>query len=500
MATTPTAPPSDSSPPTSARRERFGLKARIKLRLALDIPRAARHSFLWDSIAGMCAGAYMGMTFPFFVRIARGELNAPEATIAVMTAAPFIGNLLSPLWARQMEGKSKLPFVLGSWIPARALLFLMPLATFPALFVALVSGLQFIGTISSPAYTTLMRDIYPDRARGRLLGYVRVGAQTFMFLATLTTGRLLDYQISYRYLFPVAGLLGLAAAFSFSRVRPLSAEAHVTESTRRLSAHEFMLDTLSILRENVGYRWFALSVFTYGFGKPGWFKNALSRIAAERQRLRSNRLETRRSRAIDSPSLLVQMFSILRNNIGYRWFASSVMVYGFANLAMVPLYQLFQVDVLKISNTQIANLANCTSLSAIAGSFFWGRYMDRHGSPKAVFLSISIVALIPFIYLSAKSVTWLLIAAALSGFGFAGIELSYMTSILYYSEPGREAQYQALHSLLVGIRGLIAPLLAIALLKQVGYGPMFLAGAIVMLFGAFLQLLAVRIAHRTQPS
>jgi MFS family permease len=409
----------------------------VRLRLALDIPRPARHSFRWDALAGALTGAYMGMTFPFFVRIARGELNTSETLIAVMSAAPFIGNLLAPLWARQMEGKAKLPFVIGSWVPARLLLLLMPLATFPLLFVGLVSGLQFVGTISGPAYTTLMRDIYPDRARGRLLGYVRVGAQATMFAATLIAGRLLDHHISYRYLFPVAALFGLGAAYAFSRVRALptgedaaaaSDSAPAAAAARTLSTREFVLDTLAILRDNIGYRWFAASVMTYGFG----------------------------------------------------------------NLMVVPLYALYQVDVLHISNTQVANLANFASLASIVGMFFWGRFIDRKGAGLSVLISIGLIALIPVVYLLTRSVEGLFFAAALSGFGFAGIELSYMQSILTYAEPGRAAQYQSLHSLLLGIRGVLAPLAGIPLMKAFGYPSVFTLALVIMLAGCFMQWMATR--------
>lgn len=424
--------PATSLPQSAARsvRDTAGFRARLKLRDVLDVPRAARHSFRWDALAGAATGAYMGMTFPFFARIARGELHASPGLIAFMAAAPFIGNLLAPLWARQMEGKAKLPFVIGSWVPARLLLFLMPLATLPWLFVGLVSGLQFVGTISTPAYTTLMRDIYPDRARGRLLGYVRVCAQAMMFVSTLAAGRLLDHVVSYRYLFPAAGVLGLLAAYSFSKVRALpdAPPGPSPDQARQLTTPAFVRDTLAILKENVGYRWFALSVFTYGFG----------------------------------------------------------------NLMVVPLYALYQIDVLGISNTQIANLANFSSLLSIAGMFFWGRFIDRRGAPVTVLLSIVLIAAIPLVYLFAHSVSGLLVAAALAGFGFAGIELSYMQSILGYAEPGRAAQYQSLHSLLLGIRGVLAPLVGVPLMKAWGYPAAFWLAFALMVAGGVLQWAATR--------
>lgn len=412
---------------------RFRRRARRLVRERLGIPRLVRYSLCWDLIAGLCTGAYMGMTMPFFTKIARGDLGAPQNAIALMSAAMFIGFFLSPIWARQMEGRAKMPFVLGSWLTARSLLFLAPLVASPWAFVAMVGGLQFIGTISTPAYTSLMRDIYPDRMRGRLMGYVRAGMQTVMFLATLTAGRLLDHHITFRVLFPIAGLFGFAAAFAFWRVRPLPQPVGtVAEDTRPLSTHRFILDTLSILKSNESYRWFAFSVMTYGFG----------------------------------------------------------------NLMIMPVYQLYQVDILRINSTQIANLTNFASLWSIVGAFYWGRYMDRRGPGMAVLFSIVCIALVPIVYLCSSSVPALAFAALLAGFGFAGIELSYMASILTYSEPGRAAQYQSLHSLLLGIRGVIAPLLGIPLLQRIGYPAMFKLSFVIMLGGVLLQWLAVRSMRR----
>jgi MFS family permease len=397
----------------------------------LGIPRAARHSLGWDVWAGAFSGLYMGMTFPFFTKIARGELGSPEWAVSLMIAAPFIGNLFAPLWARQMEGRDKLPFVLISWVLARTTLLFMPFAFVGSVFVFLVSALQIIGTVSGPAYTALMKDIYPDHARGRLMGYVRVVAQTMMFVSTFAAGRLLDSGISYQYLFPIAGIFGFAAAYTFGRVRPLAGHS-VTEMPKK-KASVFLRETLGILKHNGAYRYFALSVF----------------------------------------------------------------VYGLANLMVQPLFQLYQVDVLKINSTGIANLTNFASLCSIAGMFFWGRFMDRRGAPVAVMCSIVLIALIPIVYLATQSVNGLFVAAALSGFGFAGIELSYLASILLYSEPGRTAQYQSLHSLLLGVRGVLAPLIAVPLKNQFGYGAVFAGALIVMIIGALLQGLAIRAQRET---
>ena len=409
------------------------LRVRAVTRERLEVPRTARYSLAWDVLAGAFAGAFSGMLMPFLTKIARGELHASPHAIAIMVAAPFIGNLFSPFWARQMEGREKLPFCVYSWSAARALLFLMPFATTSNSFVAIVSLLQIVNTVATPAYTSMMRDIYPDAARGRMMGYVRVMVQSLMFVSTLITGWLLDAGVPFRYLFPVAGVFGIGAALAFAKVRPLRtarktvADSEAVKMARPASAN-FLTDTLSILRHNRPYRFFALSVF----------------------------------------------------------------VYGFANLMVQPLFGLYQVDILHISSTQIANLVNFGSLCAIGGSFFWGKFMDRHSPPTTVLCSIVLIALIPIVYLLTNRVEGLLFASALSGFGFAGIELSYLASILRYAERERTAQYQSLHSLLLGVRGVAAPLLGIPLVKAFGYPLVFLLALGVMLIGALLQWLAVR--------
>ena len=65
---------------------------------------------------------FMGMIFPFITRVARNELGATQTMLAILSAAPFIGNLIAPIWAQHMEGKAKMPFVLGSIVPSRLLL------------------------------------------------------------------------------------------------------------------------------------------------------------------------------------------------------------------------------------------------------------------------------------------------------------------------------------------------------------------------------------------
>ena len=403
-------------------------RARVAARVSFGITRDVRESLRWDATTGALTGLYMGMTQPFFIKIGRDTLHASPLAISLLFAAPFIGNLFSPFWARQMEGKDKLPFCVGSWLLARCLLLAMPFALTGNAFVGLLSLLQIIGTVSAPAYTSIMRDIYPDESRGRLMGYARVCMQALAFGSTLCVGRLLDHGVPYTLLFPLAGLFGIGAALTFRKVRPLRSTPIPMAEAEKQGVVAFMRETFAILGHNRAYRWFALSVF----------------------------------------------------------------VYGFANLMVIPLYGLYQVDVLHISSTQIANIANVSALCAIAGSFFWGRFMDKRGPAVAVMCAIILISLIPIVYIFTATPLTLLFAGALSGFGFSGIELSYLASILLYADRNKTAQYQSLHALLLGVRGVLAPLIGVPLIHVLGYRGVFSLAFGVMIIGSVLQALAIR--------
>lgn len=403
------------------------INARRVLRQRFNVPRTAYISVKWDLLAGILGGAFMGMVFPFITRVSRNDLGASQVMIAILSAAPFIGNLLAPIWAQQMEGKAKMPFLLGSIIPSRLLLLSMFWITTPLPFVLILSSLQLLGAFSSPAYTSLMKDIYPDRSRGRLMGYVRVGAQLAAFFIAQVAGRLMDYGYSYRYIFPVAGIVGVASVLAFAKVRSLPGTP-VTIPTSK------PLPPILAIRESI---------------------------------------------------------ELLRLPTGYRWFAASVMVYGFGNLMAGPLYALYQVDVVKVTNTDLASFANIASISSILGMFLWGRYVDHYGATKSVLWSVYCIIAVGICYLFGVNKPLMYLASALSGFGFAGIELAYMASILKYAERGQAAQYQALHSLLLGIRGIIAPSLGLYLLQFVGYQALFIGSLTLMIAGTFFQRRAV---------
>lgn len=397
--------------------------ARVRRFLLVMSPQT-RTAWQWDMVTGLCAGIYQGCIWTFVLRIARAEIHATRGQMGWITAAPALGYIFATLWARQMEGRSKMPFVTWTWLLARGLFLFAPLLHTQAQYVALVCITPLIFSISTPAYTAIMKEIYPDAHRGRLMSIVRMGMSLATLVSALVMGRLLDHVINWRAGFFIGGAFGVLSAWTFSRIR-LQA---VLPEENPATAGAFARDTIHILKRNPGFRWFTASVFISGFG----------------------------------------------------------------NLISATLIPIQQVDKFHVSNTQVANLQNIMSIMTIVGYVFWGTFLDRKGSLATVLAAICINLAIPLLYAGAWGMSALYLAAIASGLCMSGIDLGYLNTTLMFAEPGKAAQYQALHSSFFGIRGTIAPQFAIPLLRREGAQNTFVLAFLIMVVGAYLQLISMR--------
>lgn len=397
------------------------------------VPEGARDAYRRDAWSGLLGGIYTGAIFPFIGFIARDRLHASVVLIGLMTAAPFIGNMFALFYANAMEGRQKMPYVVWSQVIARALFVFTIFATTPLVFALIVAAVQIVATVASPAYAAILKEIYPDQQRGRIMAYIRVGMAFTTLVSTQLVGQMLKrHVLDFRYVFPIAGLFGVASALAFGTIR--TAPVDPGESNNyRADTPTFLRNTLAIFKEDRNYTWFALSVFTFGFG----------------------------------------------------------------NLIAAPLYPVFQVDSLHITATQVAVLSNTATLIWMFSYLYWGKYVDVQSPLKAVVVNVLLVSLVPLIYFLATNVWMLLPAAMISGITMGGVELSYFNSILYFAKEGRESHYQALHSFLLGIRGTIAPFCGAALVSvfkagQIDMRYVFLVSMGLMLLGAGLQSLGVK--------
>ena len=395
-----------SLPPSASPRRSFVPRAKmvIRRRLGQYIPDAVWHNWKWDGLAAICAGIYQGCIWTFALQIARGQLHATTNQMGWAVSAPAIGYLFAILWARQMEGRSKLPFITLTWLLARGAFCLTPLLVRGAFaregFLALIILTPILFSVSNPAYTAVIKEIYPDDLRGRLMSYVRIGMMGAMLITQRVAGELLEHHgLDYRYLFAFGGAFGAMTAYAFSRLKLIPTLAAPSPPVTK-----FLRETFGILKHNPGYRWFTVSVFVSGFG----------------------------------------------------------------NLIATTLYPIYQVDRFHITPSQIATMQNLSGIVTMVSLFFWGSFTDRFGSLTAVLAAVSLNCLAPIVYAFAPQLQWLYLAAIIVGVSQSGVDIAYLNTTLMFAKKGKAAQYQALHSTFFGLRGTVAPLAAVQILPLLG--------------------------------
>ncbi|MCC2668287.1 MAG: major facilitator superfamily 1 [Armatimonadetes bacterium] len=436
---------------------RLKKQARVTAKQAIRrrVPGEARYAFRVDVTAMFLAGLYTGAVFPFVNVIARKDLHASPQVLALLTAAPFIGNLLALFLARAMEGSRKVPFVKWCHIVGRFCVSLAFFATSAVPFAAVIAASQLIGAVPTPAYAAIIKDVYPVSQRGRILSISRASIVVAQIVATLLAGWLLTF-VSYQYVFPAGAVAGMAAAVVFSRIQrepniPPDEEPAPEAATRPAiermghgitETGRFIWNTLGILKTDPAYRWFALSVFTYGFG----------------------------------------------------------------NLLTVPIIPVLQVDELHIETWQISVMTVAQQVVMVGSFFYWGRFVDLKSPQLGVVVNVLLNAIVPLVYIAAGTVLpgnpWMLIPAfIITGVVGAGIDLSYFSALLTFAGERDVGRYQALQSFLLGVRGTIAPFIGggmVQVLKDhhLNLRWAFVVSLVFMLAGCWMQRVAMRRQQR----
>jgi len=315
-----------------------------------------------------------------------------------------------------------MPFAVAAWIASRALLLLAAVATSSVSFVIVVAGFYVIASCAGPAYSSLMKEIYPDSARARIMGYARVCTLGVYIGVTSVAGMLL-HAVTYRIIFPLAGLFGIASALVFNRIT-----ADETAGKRGVSVGRFVHDTALILRQD----------------KP------------------------------------------------FRWLCGSIFVFGFGNFFAQPVYAVYQVDVLGVDTRWASVYQVASALAALLAYARWGSYIDKMTPPRVVPIVMLAWLAVPLTYLVATH-AWMLVGmSVIAGFASAGMELSYLNSVLHYAARERISQYQSLFAGLMGIRGCIAPFIGASLVESgvLSYGAVFAISALFALSGSLIQFIS----------
>jgi hypothetical protein len=345
-----------------------------------------------------------------------------DFAVAFVSAAPNFANLTSFVWARVSAGRDKVAFISRIQLATCACVALvaaMPVSAWGlAGTCALVLGARSAWTGVITVRAALWRQNYPKENRASIAGKMATVQSLMLALAGWVVGATMDLSpTSFHVVFPVLAAVGVYGNTIFRGVR--------LRGGRRLAERE---------RAETGE----------------------ARISAN----------PARTAAIAHDALRTN-WRVLVDDGAYRTFMLWMFVFGLGNLMIGAPQAIFLEDKLGASYLQAILATTVVPLLMMPLAIpVWARLLDRvHVVRFRAIHGWSFVAAAGVMWLAAsQEQLWLFyVAGACLGIGFAGGSIAWNIGHQDFSTPEQDALYMSVHVTLNGIRGAIAPFVAVGL-------------------------------------
>jgi len=366
-------------------------------------------------VEGSVTSVLVKLGFDDLVATGAVSSGSLDAAVAILAASPAFANVLNFVWATLSHGRHKVRFAVNLMSLTAALVAIVSIAPRSAFglwltVVAIVlSRVCWSGVITMRS--TIWRANYPPNTRARMAGnFSAVQAITMASTAVLLGQMLERWDEAYRIAYPLGALFGLAGAWSFMRLR--------------VRGHRSLL-----------------------------------------QSERDHRAETRGGALFD-PAAFIR---ILVHDARFRWYMSAMFVFGFGNLMVLPALVLVLTEQFALTEAPSMLITAAIPLGLMPVFIpFWSHYLDRTNILEFrsvhcwCFVSMIVVILVATL----TNQVWLLfVAAVLKALAMAGGVLGWNLGHHDFAPRHIAAQYMGVHVTLTGLRGMIAPLLAVPLYR-----------------------------------
>jgi MFS family permease len=134
----------------------------------------------------------------------------------------------------------------------------------------------------------------------------------------------------------------------------------------------------------------------------------------------------------------------------------------------IPLYVIYRVRVLGISEGWIGTLSMVESAVTIVSYYFWGRIAERYGHRLVLLVGLVGVCFYPIGTALSASAYPLLIVSFVSGVFAPAFALALFNGLLEVVPAERRATYVAAFNTLLNVPAFVAPILATAMAERIG--------------------------------
>lgn len=385
-----------------------------------------RSAFLWTRLFNIPFWTIISMLS--FILYKDMQISALQITTIV--ALKPISALFASYWSLTIHHRKDR--LVSNLVYANILRFLpflfIPWIESPWLIILAFGFYMMLTRGVIPAWMEILKLNIKGMARERVFAYVSALDYLVSALLPLLIGKLLDdYYLSWRWIFPVAAVMGLSSTYFLYRIP--------SELLKEIS--QAMATETATFSQHVARPW-----------KDCW-------------------------------NLLKERPDFAKYQIGFMLGGAGLMV-------MQPALPIFFVDTLQLSYTEMAfAIALCKSIGYAVTSPIWVRIFSRLDIYYFSGLVTIFIALFPFFLIGAEYHLLLFyFAYMLYGLMQAGSELSWHMSGPYFAKEEDSSVYSRTNVLTVGMRGCIAPFVGSLLLYSFG------SSTLVLLFGSLLGLMA----------
>lgn len=405
------------------------------------LPFYSRYTFRFHLAAAALEGVFTGLLGGFADIVMVKSLGAGPGELTALTIIFPASALIAGAAAGLMAGRAKAPFLIAGGIFGRGPLLLMPLVGGPLSFLGLMFAAATAWSIIIPAQNAIFQANYRPQDRGRIFAAAQIVSVFCGIATTLATGALMERDPgSFHWIYPLGGIAGFASTWILSRVRIRGEGRRIAEGA------------------------------------------SIARPGALRETWQAAR----------------DAFRLLRTEPLFRRFELGFFLYGVAFMTMQPIIPFWLTDHLSATYVEAAlakqgifGLANMMLLAP------FGRALDRLGPVRLAAVSFAILAVFPIVFALATRMTHAYVAFAIYGAAMAGVHIVWNLAAITFAGERESAPFQGVHVMLVGLRGLLAPMIGYLTLK---YGDPRVGMAIASASLVAAVAIMVPLARRVSPS
>ena len=181
---------------------------------------------------------------------------------------------------------------------------------------------------------------------------------------------------------------------------------------------------------------------------------------------------------------------LMRERPDFAHFQIGFMASGFGIMVVAAIVPEYFADILQLTHKDFANARNIfMGLGFVVCSPLWGKMMNRFSLSQVTSLVFVFCTLFPVALMLAKcSLYFLYVAYVIYGFAQSGSHMIWHLSGPIFAKEEDSAKFSGVNIVMVGIRGLVAPMMAGWIYATLGWGAALGFGCSMCLLGSWFML------------